>query len=79
MQEQNEEVISHLRQALLHLDHALQSTTAAIVNNPQAKKTLAKIWEDFLGTFFGKVRSKGKESNINLLGLISFPKLRKFG
>ncbi|WP_338752282.1 hypothetical protein [Bacillus sp. FJAT-52991] len=79
MKEHNEEVISHLRQALLHLDYALQSTMDAIVNNPQSKKTLGKVWEDFLGTFFGKVRSKGKEHNINLLGLISFPKLRKFG
>nr|WP_181537004.1 hypothetical protein [Anoxybacillus calidus] len=71
-------VISHLRQALSHLDTALNMTIESLRENPDSKKTVGSIWEEFLGTFFGKVRRKGKESNINLLSLISFPKLRKF-
>ncbi|MBA2870937.1 hypothetical protein HNQ85_001207 [Anoxybacillus calidus] len=78
MKEQDEMVISHLRQALSHLDTALNMTIESLRENPDSKKTVGSIWEEFLGTFFGKVRRKGKESNINLLSLISFPKLRKF-
>ncbi|HZG59869.1 MAG TPA: hypothetical protein VEY68_05280 [Anoxybacillus sp.] len=75
---QDEMVISHLRQALSHLDTALNMTIESLRENPDSKKTVGSIWEEFLGTFFGKVRRKGKENNINLLSLISFPKLRKF-
>jgi hypothetical protein len=78
VKEQDEMVISHLRQALSHLDTALNMTIESLRENPDSKKTVGSIWEEFLGTFFGKVRRKGKESNINLLSLISFPKLRKF-
>jgi hypothetical protein len=78
VKEQDEIVISHLRQALSHLDSALNMTIESLRENPDSKKTVGSIWEEFLGTFFGKVRRKGKENNINLLSLISFPKLRKF-
>jgi hypothetical protein len=78
VKEQNEMVINHLRQALSHLDTALNMTIESLRENPDSKKTVGSIWEEFLGTFFGKVRRKGKENNINLLSLISFPKLRKF-
>jgi hypothetical protein len=78
VKEQDEMVINHLRQALSHLDTALNMTIESLRENPDSKKTVGSIWEEFLGTFFGKVRRKGKESNINLLSLISFPKLRKF-
>ncbi|MBP0725323.1 hypothetical protein J5Y03_08980 [Bacillus sp. RG28] len=76
--EQNENVISHLRQAISHLDAALSLTIDSLKENPSSKKSIGKIWEEFLGTFFNKVRSKGKENNVNLLSLISFPKLKKF-
>lgn len=78
MEPKNEEVISHLRQALSHLDTALNMTVLSLRENPGSKKVVGTIWEEFLGTFFGRVRSKGKENNINLLSLISFPKFRRF-
>lgn len=76
--EQNEQVIGHLRQAISHLDAAINLTINSLKTDPSSKKSIGTIWEEFLGAFFGKVRSKGKENNINLLGLISFPKLKKF-
>jgi hypothetical protein len=78
MKEQDEMVINHLRQALSHLDTALNVTIESLRENPDSKKLVGTIWEEFLGAFFGKVRKKGKEHNVNLLSLISFPKLRKF-
>lgn len=78
METKNEEVISHLKQALSHLDTALNMTVLSLRESPGSKKIVGTIWEEFLGTFFGRVRSKGKEHNVNLLSLISFPKLRKF-
>lgn len=77
MEEQNE-MIHHLRQALAHLDQALNMTVQSLRESPESKKRTGAIWEEFLGTFFGKIRAKGKENNINLLSLVSFPKLRKF-
>lgn len=77
-EQQQNEVIDHLKQALSHLDTALNVTIQSLRNNPNSKKLVGTIWEEFLGTFFGRVRSKGKENNVNLLSLISFPKLRKF-
>ncbi|TYR80253.1 hypothetical protein FZC66_14085 [Priestia megaterium] len=79
MSDQNNDVIDHLKQAISHLESAINLTIQSIKSNPNSKKMLGKVWEDFLGAFFSKVRSKGKEHNINLLGLISFPKLRRFG
>ncbi|PLT33119.1 hypothetical protein [Bacillus sp. V5-8f] len=75
---QDNEVIGHLKQALTHLDQALHATIASLRDDPSAKKSLGPLWEEFLGAFFGRVRSVGKENKINLLNLISFAKLRKF-
>lgn len=77
-EQQQNEVIHHLKQALSHLETALNITVQSLRNNPGCKKLVGTIWEEFLGTFFSRVRSKGKENNVNLLSLISFPKLRKF-
>lgn len=75
---QDNEVIVHLKQALTHLDQALQATISSMRENPAAKKALGSLWEEFLGSFFGRVRTVGKENKINLLSLISFAKLKKF-
>jgi hypothetical protein len=78
VKESDEMVINHLRQALMHLDMALNVTIESLREKPESKKLVGTIWEEFLGTFFGKIRKKGKEHNVNLLSLVSFPKLRKF-
>lgn len=76
--QEGNEVISHLKQALLHLDKALQATICSLHADPTSKKSLGSLWEQFLGTFFGRVRTVGKENKINLLNLISFARLKKF-
>lgn len=78
MENKDHDLLNHLRQALSHLDAALQVTISTLRENPSSKSVVGKVWEDFLGTFFGKVRSAGKENRINLLNLISFPRLKKF-
>ena len=77
-QKEENEVILHLKQALAHLDQAIRMTTQTLKKNPASKANLGHVWEEFLGTFFGKVRTIGKENKINLLNLISFERLKKF-
>jgi hypothetical protein len=68
----------HLRQALSHLVVAINKSIAMILRNDAAKKEVGQKWEAFLGQFFGYVREKGKENRVNLMGLISFARLRKW-
>ena len=78
MDNKNNDLLEHLKQALSHLDAALHVTILSLKENPNSKKMIGKVWEELLGIFFGKVRTAGKENQINLLSLISFPKLKKF-
>jgi hypothetical protein len=77
-QRENNEVILHLKQALSHLDLGIRASIQSLKENPASKADIGYIWEEFLGTFFGKVRTIGKENKINLLNLISFERLKKF-
>lgn len=72
------EVILHLKQALSSLDQALHSTIQSLKENPSSKRDLGHIWEEFLGTFFGRIKTVGKENKINLLNLVSFDRLKKY-
>jgi hypothetical protein len=74
MDEQN--VDYHLREALSHLERALDKSVGIVMENAGAQKEIARKWEQFLGGFFGSVREKGRQSRMNLLGWISFPRLR---
>ncbi len=78
MEKKETDLLDHLKQALSHLDAALHVTISSLKENPNSKTMIGKVWEEFLGIFFGKVRDAGKENRINLLSLISFPKLKKF-
>ncbi|WP_051348791.1 hypothetical protein [Peribacillus kribbensis] len=79
MQQQEEnEVIEPLKKALLNLEEALQQTVRVLSDEPESNKRMGHYWEQFLGTFFGRVRTVGKENNTNLLNLISFTRLKKF-
>jgi hypothetical protein len=78
MEKKETDLLDHLKQALSHLDAALHVTILSLKENPNSKTMIGKVWEEFLGIFFGKVRAAGKENRINLLSMISFPKLRKF-
>jgi hypothetical protein len=78
MEQKENEVILHLKQALTHLDQAIRMTIQSLKETPDSKANLGYVWEEFLGTFFGKVRTIGKENKINLLNIISFERLKKF-
>lgn len=78
MEEKDNEVILHLKQALSHLDQAIRTTIQSLKETPASKANLGYIWEEFLGTVITKVRTIGKENKINLLHLISFERLKKF-
>ena len=66
----------HLRQALAHIESAINSSIIAGAENPSAQKLIGQKWEAFLGQFFEYARVKGKEQRVNLLGWISFPRIR---
>jgi hypothetical protein len=66
----------HLREALMHLEAAVNQSVNTILKNDGNKKEIGLKWDQFLGQFFGKVREKGKETKINLLGLITFSRIR---
>jgi hypothetical protein len=74
MEEQS--VDFHLQQALSHLDAALNQSIKLILDNQEEKQIIGSKWEKFLGAFFGLVREKGKQSKMNLLNWISFPRIR---
>ena len=77
MEQKEDDVILHLKEALSHLDYAIRKTILSLKEAPASKAQYGYIWEEFLGTFFGKVMSIGKEHKINLLNLISFERLKK--
>ncbi|MGW8957923.1 hypothetical protein [Paenibacillus maysiensis] len=74
MSEQN--IDNHLREALTHLESALNQSVRCVLENDSAKKEIGLKWERFLGEFMGQIREKGKKSRLNLLGWISFPRIR---
>lgn len=46
--------------------------------SPQMKSEVIKIWETFLGQFFGYIKQKSKSSKDNLLAGISWARLNLF-
>jgi hypothetical protein len=74
MNEQN--IDNHLREALTHLESALDQSVRCVLENDSTKKEIGLKWERFLGEFMGQIREKGKKSRLNLLGWISFPRIR---
>ncbi|MFY4776579.1 hypothetical protein [Metabacillus sp. RGM 3146] len=78
MTEKEQQILQQLKQSLLHLDEALNLSTQMLKEDSNNKHDLSTIWEEFLNTFLGRVKDKGKESNINLMKLLPFPKLPRF-
>jgi hypothetical protein len=75
--QQSEQTVKyHLHEALTHLEIALNQSILLIQDDEKSKKIVGQNWESFLGEFFGQVREKGKQSRVNLLSLISFPRIR---
>ena len=67
MEQKEDDVILHLKEALSHLDHAIRKTVQTLKETPDSKSQYGYIWEEFLGSIFGKVITIGKESKLNLL------------
>jgi hypothetical protein len=75
-QQSEQDIKHHLHEALSHLEIALNQSILLIQADEKSKKMIGQKWEGFLGEFFGQVREKGKKSRVNLLSLISFPRIR---
>lgn len=73
---EEESVDFHLKQAFSHLEAALNKSIKLILDNQSEKQSIGSKWEKFLGEFFGLIREQGKQSKINLLSWISFPRIR---
>jgi hypothetical protein len=73
---QSNAIDSHLKEALIHLEAALNLSIQTGLENESARKEIGQQWEQFLGQFFGQVKEKGKKSRLNLLSWISFSKIR---
>jgi len=73
---QEQSIDTHLMEALIHLEAAMNESIRTVLENQSAKKEIAPKWEHFLGQFYGMVKEKGKKSSINLLSWISFAKIR---
>lgn len=71
-----QQIDDHLRQALSHIELAINLSIIAGVENSSEQKLIGQKWERFLGQFFEFARVKGKEQRVNLLGWISFPRIR---
>jgi hypothetical protein len=70
-----ENVEQNLKDALEHLNEALDISIASILRDEKTKTEIGKNWEVFLGDFFNLLRVKGKESRLNLLSFVKFPRL----
>jgi hypothetical protein len=66
----------HLREALTHLEAALNQSVNTIIGNDAKKKEIGLRWEQFLRQFFGMVKEQGKKAKINLLSMISYSRIR---
>ncbi|MDR3565648.1 MAG: hypothetical protein P4N59_30000 [Negativicutes bacterium] len=46
--------------------------------SPQVKTEVVKLWEEFLGNFFGYIKQRSRESKDNLLAGIAWTRLKLF-
>lgn len=76
--EKDRQIIQQLKQSLLHLDEALNLSIQMLKEDTNNKQAISAVWEEFLSTFFGRVKSKANESDLNLSKLIPLPKLIRF-
>lgn len=76
--EKDKQIIQQLKQSLLHLDEALNLSIEMLEEDGKNKQTITAVWEEFLSTFFGRVKSKGNASSVNLSKLVPLPKLARF-
>jgi hypothetical protein len=71
----NNQIAEHLEQALNHLNQALHISVQAVLQDTKLKDPIGRLWEQFLGRFFDAIRTKSRESKVNVLSWISFTKM----
>lgn len=64
--------------ATQELQEAINMSIELRRQSPEIKGEVMKIWEEFLGQFFGYLKRKSKESKDNLLAGISWTRLKLF-
>jgi hypothetical protein len=57
---QNQTIDHHLREALAHLEQAINQSIHTVLENQASSKEIGSKWEQFLGEFYGMVKDKGK-------------------
>lgn len=57
---QNQTIDHHLREALTHLEEAINQSIHTVTQNEASSKEIGGKWEQFLGQFYGMVKDKGK-------------------
>lgn len=67
-----EELIEHLSKVMTDLRQAVDASIAIRARSKEDAKTIARIWESFLGSFIDYIHKKGKETGQNLMADISF-------
>ena len=58
--------------------HAAVDLSIELRTVAENKAEVVKIWEEFLGEFFGYIKKRSKESKDNLLAGISWTRLKIF-
>ncbi len=64
--------------AMQNLREAVDLSIELRAQSPQNKSEVIKLWEDFLGQFFGYIKQRSKEAKDNLLAGISWTRLKIF-
>lgn len=73
----NQSLDYHLREALLHIEKAVNHSIEGVNSKQLSSQQVGKKWEVFIGQFLNHVRVKGKENRLNLFSWINFSKVYK--
>lgn len=60
------------------LQEAVDLSIELRAQSPQNKTEVVKVWEEFLGGFFGYIKQRSRESKDNLLSGIAWTRLKLF-
>lgn len=66
---------SRLQSLSAGLREAVDLSLAIVAADPGRRVRVARLWEEFLGTFYGHVRLRSRATGHNLLGWVSFARI----
>lgn len=73
-----ETLLEKIQKVNKELRECIDLTIKIRAESPHNKIAAMKIWEEFLGSFFGYVKQRSKESKDNLLSGMSWTRLKIF-